>query len=78
MVRDFRVEAAAVDSTVLAGYLQEHEDHQEKFTSVESLGPLPIYPFLFNSRLSGMQFFFVVGIIVNSSIHSNLMVLEGR
>ncbi|XP_059149134.1 uncharacterized protein LOC131936243 [Physella acuta] len=52
MVRDFRVEAAAVDSTVLAGYLLEHEDHHDKFTSVESLGPLPIYPFLFNSRLS--------------------------
>ncbi|RUS74645.1 hypothetical protein EGW08_017599 [Elysia chlorotica] len=51
MVRDATVEAAAVDSAVLAGYLQEHEDDKDNFISLASLGPLPIFPFLFNDRL---------------------------
>ncbi|KAH9515086.1 hypothetical protein Btru_019165 [Bulinus truncatus] len=51
MVRDFSVTAAAVDSVVLAGYLKEHEDHVDSFTSIQTLGPLPIYPCLFNASL---------------------------
>lgn len=51
MVRDATVEAAAVDSAVLAGYLQEHVEDKESFVSLASLGPLPIFPFLFNDRL---------------------------
>ncbi|GFO40296.1 phosphonates-binding periplasmic protein [Plakobranchus ocellatus] len=53
MVRDATVLAAAVDSAVLAGYLQEHEEDKEKFVSLASLGPLPIFPILFNDRLPG-------------------------
>ena len=53
MVRDATVEAAAVDSAVLAGYLQEHEEDKDNFISLASLGPLPIFPFLFNDRLPG-------------------------
>ncbi|GFR74985.1 ABC transporter glutamine-binding protein GlnH [Elysia marginata] len=53
MVRDATVEAAAVDSAVLAGYLQEHEEDRDTFVSLASLGPLPIFPFLFNDRLPG-------------------------
>ncbi|BFZ18314.1 hypothetical protein BsWGS_21353 [Bradybaena similaris] len=52
MVRDYRAEAAAVNSVVLAGYIREHEDCAEKIVSVLSLGPLPIYPLLFNIHLS--------------------------
>ncbi|KAI8782841.1 hypothetical protein BgiMline_027779 [Biomphalaria glabrata] len=51
MVRDFSITAAAVDSVVLAGYLKDHEDHADVFTSIETLGPLPIYPCVFNSQL---------------------------
>uniref|UniRef100_A0A0B7A2M0 Solute-binding protein family 3/N-terminal domain-containing protein n=1 Tax=Arion vulgaris TaxID=1028688 RepID=A0A0B7A2M0_9EUPU len=52
MVKDFRVDAAAVDSSVLARYIREHEDSREKFISLVSLGPLPVHPLLFNSNLS--------------------------
>ncbi|CAG5118221.1 unnamed protein product [Candidula unifasciata] len=51
MVKDFRVDAAAVDSTVLARYVREHEESRDKFVSLVSLGPLPIHPLLFNGQL---------------------------
>ncbi|XP_005113026.1 uncharacterized protein LOC101855465 [Aplysia californica] len=52
-VLEHSVIGAAVDSTVLAGYLQDHQEHRDKIVSLKSLGPLPIFPALFNSRLSG-------------------------
>jgi phosphate/phosphite/phosphonate ABC transporter binding protein len=52
MVKDYRVDAAAVDSSVLARYMQEHEDSRDKFTCLVTLGPLPVHPLLFNNNLS--------------------------
>lgn len=50
-VLDSRSDVAAVDSNVLAGFLLQHPHLKDNLTVISSLGPLPIYPVVFNNRL---------------------------
>lgn len=52
MILDNKAEVAAIDSNVLKFYLQQNPQDEENLTTVTSLGPMPIYPIVFNSRLS--------------------------
>ena len=53
MVLDGRADATAVDSIVLTGFIAENPEFTDSFHVVKSLGPLPVYAIVFNSRLSG-------------------------
>lgn len=53
MILDNQADVAAIDSNVLKFYLQQNPQDEENLTTVTSLGPMPIYPIVFNSRLSG-------------------------
>lgn len=52
MVKEHSVIASGVDSIVLTEYLREHPEDANKITRIASLGPLPVFPLLFNSKLS--------------------------
>ncbi|CAL1541457.1 unnamed protein product [Lymnaea stagnalis] len=52
MVKEHRVIASGVDSIVLAEYLRDHPEDTKNVTRIASLGPLPVFPLLFNSKLS--------------------------
>lgn len=51
-VIDSKVDVAAVDSNVLAGFLQSYPNHKDDIKVITSLGPLPTYATVFNTRLS--------------------------
>ncbi|KAK3595763.1 hypothetical protein CHS0354_025395 [Potamilus streckersoni] len=51
MVLDHAVDAASIDSSVLAAYFNQHPDQQKKLVVLTSLGPCPSYPIVFNTRL---------------------------
>lgn len=53
MILDNKADVAAIDSNVLKFYLQQNPQDEENLSTVTSLGPMPIYPIVFNSRLSG-------------------------
>ena len=53
MILSGTVDAAAIDSNVLRQWYLDHPSHQEELHTVTSLGPLPIQPIIFNTRLSG-------------------------
>lgn len=63
MILDNKADVAAIDSNVLKFYLQQNPRDEENLSTVTSLGPMPIYPIVFNSRLSGKPvdpvFFFI-------------------
>ncbi|XP_060561634.1 uncharacterized protein LOC132721365 [Ruditapes philippinarum] len=52
-VLDSQVDVAAVDSNVLAGFLRAHPYYKDDLCVITSLGPLPTYPIVLNTRLSG-------------------------
>lgn len=52
MILDNKADVAAIDSNVLKFYLQQNPQDEENLSTVTSLGPMPIYPIVFNSRLS--------------------------
>ena len=52
-VLDGRVEVASIDSNALKGYFLQHPEKQADLKVLLSLGPLPTYPIVFNSRLPG-------------------------
>lgn len=51
-VLDSRVDIAAVDSNVLSSFLTANPQHKSDILVIESLGPLPSYPIVLNSKLS--------------------------
>ncbi|XP_053374947.1 uncharacterized protein LOC123533623 [Mercenaria mercenaria] len=51
-VLDSDVDVAAVDSNVLAGFLRSHPNFKDDLHVISSLGPLPTYAIVFNTRLS--------------------------
>lgn len=53
MILDNKADVAAIDSNVLKFYLQQNPQDKENLSTVTSLGPMPIYPIVFNSQLSG-------------------------
>lgn len=53
MILDNKADVAAIDSNVLKFYLQQNPRDEENLSTVTSLGPMPVYPIVFNSRLSG-------------------------
>ena len=53
MILDNKADVAAIDSNVLKFYFQQNPADQDNLSVVTSLGPMPIYPVVFNSRLSG-------------------------
>ena len=53
MVAEREVDAATVDSVALEAYKLAHPQHAHCFHRLLSLGPLPIYPIVFNTRLPG-------------------------
>lgn len=59
MILDNKADVAAIDSNVLKFYLQQNPQDEENLTTVTSLGPMPIYPIVFNSRLSGKLVLFL-------------------
>ncbi|XP_022341000.2 putative ABC transporter phosphonate/phosphite binding protein PhnD2 [Crassostrea virginica] len=52
MILDNKADVAAIDSNVLKFYLEQNPADQDNLSVVTSLGPMPIYPVVFNSRLS--------------------------
>ena len=53
MILNGRADAAAIDSNAMTGFKLEHPEHADSFHTVMTLGPCPIYPIVFNSRLPG-------------------------
>ncbi|KAL3858264.1 hypothetical protein ACJMK2_012860 [Sinanodonta woodiana] len=51
MVLDHAVDAASIDSNVLASFFNQHPDQQKKLVVLTSLGPCPSYPVVFNTSL---------------------------
>ncbi|XP_041348902.1 uncharacterized protein LOC121368300 [Gigantopelta aegis] len=51
MILDNIVDAAAIDSTVLNTFKKLNPNQAAKLHTLESLGPLPIHPIVFNRRL---------------------------
>lgn len=52
MILDSKADVAAVDSNVLQYYLKQNPQNSENLSVLTSFGPLPVYPIIFNSRLS--------------------------
>ncbi|XP_048761568.2 uncharacterized protein LOC125670435 [Ostrea edulis] len=52
MLLDNKVDVASIDSNVLRFYLQQNPKQRENLSVLTSFGPMPIYPIVFNSRLS--------------------------
>ena len=50
----FSSEATCIDSNSLAAYKQKFPERSENLHVMASLGPMPAYPIVFNSKLSGM------------------------
>ena len=51
MILTGEADAATVDCVALTAYKLAFPEHADCFLRVKSLGPMPIYPVLFNSRL---------------------------
>lgn len=54
MVQQKQAEAAAVDANTLAFIKAQLPEGGKDLWVLESIGPLPPYPIVINSRLSGM------------------------
>ncbi|KAK7087184.1 uncharacterized protein [Littorina saxatilis] len=52
LILNGRADAAAIDSNTISGYKMEHPEKMERLHTIMSLGPMPIYPIVFNNRLS--------------------------
>ncbi|XP_046380525.2 uncharacterized protein LOC124151886 [Haliotis rufescens] len=52
MVLNSTVDGAAIDSNTLQTFAERFPEKRKKLAVVTSLGPMPIYPVVFNSRLS--------------------------
>jgi len=52
-VIESRTDLASPDSVALAGFLQAYPNFKDDLHVISSLGPLPIYPIVLNSRLPG-------------------------
>ena len=52
-VLDSRADVAAVDCNALHGFLRQHPNHADDITVINSFGPLPTYPIVFNSKMPG-------------------------
>ena len=53
MILDKKADAAAIDSNALQSFLHIHPEYKDKLAILTSFGPMPIYPIVFNSRMSG-------------------------
>lgn len=72
MVLSKQAEAAAVDANTLAYNKKYLQDRGKDILVLESLGPLPPYPIVVNSRMNGNKKCLILLLFAKLTIHTNI------